>query len=238
MSSTTRKKSPWEQNPDWWKGDSKESKSFSSMRREDVSHVYDPKRNTFVDLIKANDLEIPFFASEGKIKPYAFVTFTRVQPELQKDSDIQLSYRKSLEEVTVACSPLYDLSQYGKVHCIGIGRFSDNQFKPLIENEKTDRQVSREHGLIFLKKEGNENIVCYRDVGTKMDAQGHVDFAGKRSGSTNGTWMSDRTCIRNIVLEPWPQDEILSLGEKIGNTHRFKLCYQLAPSDNDIKLSG
>jgi len=239
MSSTTRRrKLPWEQNPDWWKGDnSKESRSFSTMSRQDVSHVYNPARNTFVDLLKPNDLEIPYLISEGKIKPYAIVTFSRVKPEVQNE-DIKLSFRPRLEEVTVACSPIYDLAQYGKVHCIGVGRFSDNQFKPLIEDDMADRTVSREHGLIFLKKEGNENIVCYRDVGTKMDVQGHFDYAGKRSGSTNGTWVNDCTNIRNIVLEPWPQDEYLSLGEKIGNTHRFKLRYQLAPSDNDIKLSG
>ncbi len=204
---------PWEEDPDKWKQES--LSSFPSEKLNQLSRPWD----SICDLLTVNDVEIPQLLAEGKLKPQATVTFSRVKYTPESGVFVQTG------EQEIARAHLYDLAPYGKTHCIGVGRRPENFFQPKIDEQYWDRTVSGRHGIISLLKEHNNFKVYYRDIGSALD------------GSSNGTWQGDTLKISNTIV-PWLQDTYLSLGIAIKNkdgkyVRMFRLRYQLCTEAKD-----
>jgi pSer/pThr/pTyr-binding forkhead associated (FHA) protein len=130
---------------------------------------------------------------------------------------------------------LFDASGIGQLMCVGVGRYPHNALRPYVgddpdvfyfspeslDRRSVCRQVSRDHGLIFLDEHVN---VYYRDFGTRR--------RGRRRGSKNGTWINGSDRIRDLVV-PWREGDYLGIGGRIwvrrGGTlakeHVFQLRY-------------
>ncbi len=213
---------PWEEDPSKWK--EKESHSFSTMPLKNVSRLTERNRASVLDLLTVNDVELPQLIAEGKVKPHAIVTYSRVEWEVDESRVVPK------RDTILAKSNLYDLTSYGKTHCIGIGRFMENLFRPVTaDEERIDRLVSREHGLVMLLKDNKgKPCVHYHDIGTQ------------HKGSTNGTYINDVFPLHNVV-HPWPQKDYLSMGNfRIFdgvNVRNFRVRYKLA-GESDVQRSG
>lgn len=212
---------PWEEDPSKWK--EKESNSFSTMPLKNVSRLTERNRASVLDLLTVNDVELPQLIAEGRVKPYALVTFSRVEWEVEGDKVVPK------KETLLAKSNLYDLAPYGKTHCLGIGRYEENIFKPYIHDKHPDGLVSREHGLVMLLRDNKgKPCVHYHDIGTQ------------HKGSTNGTYVNDIFPLHNVV-HPWPHNDYMSMGNyrvfENKDVRSFRVRYKLS-GESDVQRSG
>ncbi len=202
---------PWEQDPDKWKG-KPEHHSFSTMRSKDVGRLTERNRKSVLDLLTINDVELPQLIAEGKVKPKTVVTYSRVEWGVEGNKVVPVS------ETILARANLYDLSQWGKTHCIGVGRYQENLFKPCTNENGVDRLISREHGLVLLIKDGKRKPgMHYHDIGTQ------------HKGSTNGSYLNDNFGVHNLVM-PWEEGDYISMGNyrilENKNVRNFRLRYK------------
>jgi hypothetical protein len=195
---------------------------YSFINLRDAGILEDPRTNTLREHLGSADPRVADFIAKNN--PLGTVRLISVAPALADEYNLTKS---GLIELTIAESPIYDLSPIGQVMRVTVGRYLENLLGPMcVFGLESDRTVSREHGAVFVK----DGTIFYRDIGTH------------HTGSTNGTQVNSQTEIVNKTIV-WKPGDYLGIGCTVSDvaqssdddTEVFKLRFVPASSGKAVE---